>query len=63
MKHDDDKDRGTVDQITGKAKEKIGELTGDRRMEGEGKLDQVKGKAKEEVADIRDRLDERSERD
>lgn len=60
MQHED-KDRGQKDQVIGKAKEKIGEITGDRRTETEGKLDQVKGRAKEGIADIQDKLDRDSE--
>lgn len=39
-------DDGTKDKITGKAKEAMGKMTGDRRKEAEGKADQAKGKAK-----------------
>jgi uncharacterized protein YjbJ (UPF0337 family) len=38
---------GTMDKIKGKAKEGIGQATGDRRTEAEGKTDQAKGHAKD----------------
>ncbi len=46
-------DKGAKDKITGKAKEAMGKMTGDRRMETEGKTDQAKGKAKGAVGDAK----------
>lgn len=50
----EDKIRHTVDEATGKAKEALGNLTGDEKLESEGDKDQTKadlGKAKENVKD------------
>ncbi|MDX6621960.1 MAG: hypothetical protein QOK36_4346 [Gaiellales bacterium] len=45
---------GLKDDVTGKAKEAEGKLTGDSSREAEGKLDQAKGKAKDAVEDVKD---------
>lgn len=45
---------GLKDNVTGKAKEAEGKLTGDKSREAEGKLDQAKGKAKDAVDDVKD---------
>ncbi|MFF3176352.1 CsbD family protein [Streptomyces sp. NPDC057900] len=47
-------DEGAKDKITGKAKEAMGKLTGDRRKETEGKTDQAKGKAKGAMGDAKE---------
>ncbi|MER7728288.1 CsbD family protein [Streptomyces sp. NPDC096323] len=39
-------DESAKDKVAGKAKEAMGKMTGNRRMESEGKADQAKGKAK-----------------
>jgi uncharacterized protein YjbJ (UPF0337 family) len=41
---DSDRVKGTVDEILGKAKRGIGELTGDTKLKVEGIAQQVKGK-------------------
>lgn len=40
---------GKADQITGKAKELFGKLTGDKKTEAEGNLEQTVGKVKDSV--------------
>jgi uncharacterized protein YjbJ (UPF0337 family) len=42
---DKDRVKGSVEQTKGKAKEFVGEVTGDEKTKAEGKMDQVKGKA------------------
>jgi uncharacterized protein YjbJ (UPF0337 family) len=51
-----DKDRvsGKFDQGIGKAKEKIGEAVGNRKLANEGVADQVKGAAKETWGNMKD---------
>lgn len=49
------KNEGAKDKITGKAKEAMGKMTGDRRKEAEGKADQAKGKTKDAMDGARDR--------
>ena len=44
------------DEIKGRAKEAIGDLTDDDEMKREGKLDKVAGKAKDAVDAVKDRI-------
>lgn len=45
----EDKIENGLDNLTGKAKEAGGKLTGDDRLETEGKADQVQAQAKDKV--------------
>lgn len=45
---------GLKDNVTGKAKEAEGKLSGDSSREAEGKLDQAKGEAKDAIDDVKD---------
>ena len=50
----DDKAKNLIDDVTGKVKEKVGEVTDNPRLEAEGERDQTKadlGKAVENVKD------------
>ena len=50
-----DKARNKVDKLTGQAKEKLGEATGNRRLRDEGRNDQAKAKvrsAREKIKDV-----------
>ena len=40
---------GAVDDVKGKAKEAVGDATGNRAMKREGQVDQGKGKVKDEA--------------
>jgi uncharacterized protein YjbJ (UPF0337 family) len=53
-----DKDRiqGTGRKVTGKIKEGIGKLTGDKRQEGEGKAEKGEGKFQDTVGKAKDKL-------
>jgi len=42
-----DKAKGKVDELKGKAKDKVGDLTDDERLEVEGKKDRLKGQGKQ----------------
>ena len=42
-----DEVEGKVENVTGKIKEGIGNLTGDRSLEAEGEADQVEGQSQE----------------
>ena len=46
------------DKAKGRAKEALGDLTDDERLEREGKLDQLSGEAKGKVEDAKDRVQE-----
>ena len=43
-----DDNRGKAKHLTGKFKEGVGELLGDREMEREGRLDQMEGRAEQD---------------
>ncbi|MEV5746309.1 CsbD family protein [Actinoallomurus sp. NPDC052308] len=49
-----DKAANTGDKIKGKAKETVGKVTGNERLEAEGKADQVKGDAKQAGEKVKD---------
>jgi uncharacterized protein YjbJ (UPF0337 family) len=45
-----------TDDLKGRAKEAVGDLTNDRDLEREGKIDQAKGKVKDKADDITDKV-------
>ena len=47
---------GDADQLKGRAKEAVGDLTGNRRLENEGKADRAAGGIKEAVSDFVDKV-------
>ena len=49
-----DKAKNKVDDIAGKAKEKLGAASGDRSTENEGKADQVKSNFKDAGEKVKD---------
>lgn len=49
-----DKIKGTANEAIGKAKQGIGEATGNERLEGEGVIQEVKGKGQKAVGDAKD---------
>jgi uncharacterized protein YjbJ (UPF0337 family) len=46
--------RNKAEELTGKAKEKLGDVTGNEKMQAEGMADQAKAKAKQGVEDVKD---------
>jgi uncharacterized protein YjbJ (UPF0337 family) len=48
------KARNTVDRLTGQAKEKIGDATGNDRLRNEGKADQVKARVRQTGERLKD---------
>lgn len=54
---DEDRIRGTGNDLGGKIKEGLGKLTGDRSLESEGHMDQAKGKAQKALGDVKDAFD------
>jgi uncharacterized protein YjbJ (UPF0337 family) len=48
------------DKVTGKAKQAIGDITGDDELRNEGKLEEGKGEAKEDLDRAEDRADEKA---
>lgn len=47
---------GTLDHAKGKAKEAVGDATGNRSLKNEGKVDQGKGKVKDAVDKVGDKV-------
>ena len=47
---------GAVDNAKGRAKEAVGDVTGDDKLKKEGKLDRGKGKVKDAVDNVADRV-------
>ena len=51
---DKDRVKGSVTNMSGKAKEAAGNLTGDAKLQSKGKMDQGKGKVQNAVGSIKD---------
>jgi uncharacterized protein YjbJ (UPF0337 family) len=49
-----DRAEGMFDQGKGKAKQGVGDLTDNERMQGEGQMDELKGKGEQAWGDIKD---------
>jgi uncharacterized protein YjbJ (UPF0337 family) len=47
-----------TDDLKGRAKEAVGDLTDNRDLKREGKVDRASGKAKEFVDDVKDKADD-----
>jgi uncharacterized protein YjbJ (UPF0337 family) len=47
-----------TDDLKGRAKEAVGDLTDNRDLKNEGKADRAAGKAKEFVDDVKDKADD-----
>ena len=50
------------DQMKGRAKQAVGDLTDDDDLRREGKVDEASGKAKEKVRDASDKIEETIDR-
>ncbi|MFI9380809.1 CsbD family protein [Kutzneria sp. NPDC052558] len=49
-----DKISNKADELTGKAKEAAGEVTGDEQLKAEGKADQAGAVVKDAIAEVKD---------
>ena len=49
-----DKIKGAANEAIGKAKQGLGEATGDERLEGEGAIQEVKGKGQKAMGDAKE---------
>ena len=58
MMIDKDRVKGSFDQVKGKVKEKVGDLTGDQKMKNEGIADQAIGKVKNMIGSAKDKIRE-----
>jgi uncharacterized protein YjbJ (UPF0337 family) len=48
----------TGDDLKGRAKEAIGDLTGNRDLKSEGQTDRAAGKVKEKLSEAKDKLED-----
>lgn len=48
---------GITDKITGRAKQAVGDLTGDKATKRDGKMEERKGEAKDDLARQEERAD------
>ena len=57
---DQSKDRleGTLDEMTGRGKSAVGDLTGDDETRAEGDAQQAEGKLQKGLADVKDKVDD-----
>ncbi|WP_327701688.1 CsbD family protein [Streptomyces decoyicus] len=49
-------DKGAMDKMKGKAKQKAGKAMGDERLKSEGRTDEAKGKAKNAVGNAKENV-------
>jgi uncharacterized protein YjbJ (UPF0337 family) len=49
---------GKTDQMKGKTKEAVGDLTGNKDLKSEGKADRQAGEAKEKVGKVEEKVEE-----
>jgi uncharacterized protein YjbJ (UPF0337 family) len=47
-----------TDDLKGRAKEAVGDLTDNQRLKNEGKADRASGKAKDFIDDVKDKADD-----
>lgn len=50
---------GKMDDLKGRAKEAVGNITDNHSLENEGKADQLTGKVKEKLGDAKDWIEEK----
>lgn len=53
-----DEIKGTAEQLKGKAKQGIGELTGDEQLREEGAADEASGEARKDVGEVKRKVGE-----
>ena len=58
----EDKIKNTAQDVAGKAKEGLGEATGDEQLKTEGKVNQATASAKDALADAKDAASEKGRR-
>jgi uncharacterized protein YjbJ (UPF0337 family) len=54
----EDQIKGSIDDVAGRVKRKVGEWTGDTEAEVEGAAQQVKGKAEKAAGNVRDAVND-----
>lgn len=53
---DDDRVKGSAQNMKGKVKEAAGKMTGDAKLESEGRADQAGGKVRNAVGGVKDSI-------
>lgn len=53
-----DKAQGKVDELKGRGKSALGNVTGNQQMEAEGNADKLKGKVEQGVGNLKDKADD-----
>jgi len=51
---------GLTDKVSGRVKQAVGDLTGDKSTEREGKKEERKGEAKDQLAGAQDRVENKA---
>lgn len=52
----DDRTQGKVDELKGRGKEAVGDLTGNEDQQAEGQADQVQGKGEQVKGDVKNAI-------
>ena len=58
MNGNEDKTKGTMDDVKGRAQEAIGDLTGNEDTQAEGQANQVKGKGEKFTGDVKNAVND-----
>ncbi|HEY7169652.1 MAG TPA: CsbD family protein [Vicinamibacterales bacterium] len=56
--HNQDEIKGKMERARGKAKERIGDMTGDEKLRGEGEADEIGGNARKTFGEGRRKVGE-----
>jgi uncharacterized protein YjbJ (UPF0337 family) len=59
---EEQKIKGTAEQVKGKVQEGVGKMTGDKETEARGKAEQMKGKARETMGQAGEEIDKTIEK-
>jgi uncharacterized protein YjbJ (UPF0337 family) len=51
---------GKADEMKGRVKEAVGDLTDDQSLENEGKIDKATGKVKQKVDEVADKVKDKT---
>ena len=52
--------KGAADKVKGAAKDAVGKMTGDEKLQSEGRMDKAKGAAHNAAGDVKDAARDRS---
>jgi uncharacterized protein YjbJ (UPF0337 family) len=54
----DDRTQGTADELKGRAREAVGDLTGDEDQQAKGQAEQAQGKGEKVVGDVKNAIND-----